>query len=109
MRTPLPSKRRGWLLSFDKKLENQTKGGRDPYSLAGIISGLTIGYVLKTGANWKGPIGDFRLVVDKSKPDSLVSFCTEGVKKISPPQFEVRHANFTPTEDLKIPIIDWGH
>ena len=41
-------------------------------------------YVLATGANWAGPIKDFRLVVDKGEPDSLVSFCATGVKKIGP-------------------------
>ena len=38
-------------------------------------------YVLVTGANWAKPIKDFRLVVDKGEPDSLVSFCATGVKR----------------------------
>ena len=91
-----------WLLSFDKKFELE-KSKHEYY----FAWGTTLGYVLKTGANWKGPIGDFRAVVNKGKPDSLVSFCAEGVKQISPTQFEVRHANFTPTEDLNIFIVDW--
>jgi len=64
-----------------------------------------IGYVLTTGANWAGPIGDFHLTVDKGAPTSLVSFCADGVKKISPTQFEVRHTNFTPNHDLDILIL----
>jgi len=64
-----------------------------------------IDYVLTTGANWKKPIGDFRLVVDKSDTDSLVSFCGDGVRKISPTQFEVRHTNWTPTRELSILIL----
>jgi len=64
-----------------------------------------IAYVLKTGANWAGPIGDFHLTVDKGAPDSLVSFCADGVKKTGPTLFEVRHANFTPTQDLHILIL----
>jgi len=64
-----------------------------------------IAYVLTTGANWAGPIGDFRLTVDKGEPDSLVSFCADGVKKIGPTTFEVRHANFTPTRDLDVLIL----
>jgi hypothetical protein len=31
-----------------------------------------IAYVLKTGANWAGPIGNFNLTIDKGEPDSLV-------------------------------------
>ena len=44
-------------------------------------------------------------IVDKGAPDSLVSFCGDGVKKISPTQFELRHANFTPSRDLNILIL----
>jgi hypothetical protein len=64
-----------------------------------------ISYILTTGANWAAPIGDFHLVVDKGAPDSLVSFCADGVKKIGPTQFEVRHANFTPSRELSILIL----
>lgn len=65
-----------------------------------------IAYVLKTGANWAGPIGDFRLTVDKGDPSALVSFCETGVAKISPTTFEVRKRDFTPARDLDILIID---
>lgn len=64
-----------------------------------------INYVLKTGANWAGPIGDFRLVVDKGAPENLVSFCGNGVKKISPTQFEMRAKNFLPSKDLHVLIL----
>jgi Domain of unknown function (DUF4424) len=64
-------------------------------------------YVLKSGANWKGPIKDFRLVVDKDKPGNLLSFCTTGVKKISPTRFEVRKTNFEPTQDIRILIVEF--
>jgi hypothetical protein len=64
-----------------------------------------IDYVLTTGANWKAPIGDFRMVVDKGSAANIVSFCGEGVRKIGPTQFEVRHTNFTPTRDVAILIL----
>jgi hypothetical protein len=62
-------------------------------------------YILSSGANWKAPIGDFRMVVDKGAAANLVSFCGQGVRKISPTQFEVRHTNFTPTGDVSILIL----
>ena len=65
-----------------------------------------IAYILKSGANWKEPIGDFHLTIDKGKADSLVSFCADGVKKTGPTRFEVRHQNFTPTRDLSILILE---
>jgi hypothetical protein len=64
-----------------------------------------ISYVLKTGANWAGPIKDFRLVVDKGKPDRLVAFCGDNVRKISPTAFEFKATDFTPDKDLKILIV----
>jgi hypothetical protein len=64
-----------------------------------------ITYILKTGANWAGPIKRFRLVVDKGRADRLVSFCLDNVKKISPTAFEVVAPDFTPQRDLKILLI----
>jgi hypothetical protein len=64
-----------------------------------------IAYVLKTGGNWAGPIGDFRMVIDKGDPANLVSFCASGVKKIGPTTFEVRKRNWTPDRDLSILIL----
>ncbi len=62
-------------------------------------------YILATGANWSGPIKNFRLVVDKESPDNLVSFCAQGVKKIAPTQFEISVSQFVPTSNLDILIL----
>lgn len=65
-----------------------------------------IGYRLSPGANWKGPIGRFRLTVDKGTPDRLVSLCMDGLTKISPTRFEVVKTNFEPTRDLDVLFIN---
>jgi hypothetical protein len=65
-----------------------------------------IDYVLSSGGNWKSPIGEFRLVVDKGRADALVSFCMDGVTKISPTAFEVRKTGFRPRQDLSILILE---
>ena len=70
-----------------------------------ILSQWSIEYVLKTGANWAGPIKDFRLVVDKGSPDNLVSFCGQGVRRIGPTQFEMKKPDFTPQQDLAVLIL----
>jgi hypothetical protein len=64
-----------------------------------------IKYILTAGAGGLGPVKDFKLVIDKGKPDRLVSFCLDNVKKISPTAFEVRMKDFTPERDLKILLI----
>jgi hypothetical protein len=64
-----------------------------------------VSYILTTGANWRSPIGDFRLVVDKGEAGHLVSFCGEGVRRLNSTQFEVRHRDWRPTRDLHILIL----
>jgi hypothetical protein len=63
-------------------------------------------YILTTGANWSGPIRDFRLVIDKGAADNIVQFCMrEPIKKIRPTQFEVHVHNFLRTSNLRILFI----
>jgi len=94
---------KAFLTAFDRKWEAR-KNNPDAVM---AYSETWIGYVLSSGRNWRGPIKDFRLVVDKGKPENMVSFCMSGVKKISPTQFEVRKTNFEPKGDLNILIVEW--
>jgi uncharacterized protein DUF4424 len=61
-----------------------------------------IDYILRTGANWSGPIGQFHLTVDKGEPGSLVSFCGQGIKKTSDTKFEMTKTDFSPDGDLAV-------
>jgi len=71
----------------------------------GKLQEKRIAYRLRTGANWAGPIKDFRLVVDRQRADRLVSFCAPSMKPISPTAMEMTAKDFTPDKDLKILII----
>lgn len=64
-----------------------------------------IRYILTTGGNWRAPIGDFRMVIDKGRPDAILSLCAEGVRQIGPTQFEVRHRDWRPNRDLAVLIV----
>jgi hypothetical protein len=67
-----------------------------------------ISYVLKTGANWAGPIKEFKLTIDSGKADRLVSFCPPGnanIRAVSPTISEVSLKDFTPDKDLKVLIV----
>nr|WP_321463112.1 DUF4424 family protein [uncultured Cohaesibacter sp.] len=67
-------------------------------------------YILKTANNWLGPIGDFRLVIDKEKPENLVTLCINGIRKIAPTQFEFRARNYVPDQDIDLMVVempDW--
>ncbi|MDG2003583.1 MAG: DUF4424 family protein [Novosphingobium sp.] len=89
-----------FLNGLDRRLAAKRKPG-----ITAIYTETWLGYVLSSGANWKGPIGDFRLVIDKGSTDNLVSFCMDGVKKIAPTQFEVRKRNFEPQSNLDVLIV----
>ena len=65
-----------------------------------------VDYVLTTGRNWKGPIGQFRLTVDKGRADNIISFCMDGVRKTGPTTFVVEKRDFEPEQDLHILIVE---
>lgn len=67
-----------------------------------------IGYTLSPGANWRGPIGRFRLTVDKGYADRLVSLCMDGLRKISPTRFEVIKTDYEPTHDLDVLFVTFA-
>lgn len=62
-------------------------------------------YVLTTGANWTGSIGEFTLTVDKLDQRNLVSFCGENVRKVGPTTFETKVKDFYPERDLDILLL----
>jgi hypothetical protein len=63
-----------------------------------------ISYVLKTGANWAGPIKTFRLAVDGGK-GHLVSFCHAGQNPAPGSASEFEAKDFVPTQNLKILVV----
>lgn len=70
-----------------------------------MLSYIDIRYILKTGRNWKGPIGKFKLTVDKGAPANLVSFCASGVTKTGPTTFVVEKSNWEPDRDLSVLVL----
>lgn len=70
-----------------------------------LIGERTMGYVLKTGANWAKPIGTFHLTIEKDAPDQLMTLCAEGLKKTGPTRFELTRKDFSPEQDIKIMML----
>lgn len=81
----------------------QAAAKADPQRLDGI-SPIEVSYVLTTGANWKGPIEDFHLTIDKEAPNAILSLCMSGLKKTGAATFETRRKDFTPTEDIRFVV-----
>ncbi|MFD1746660.1 DUF4424 domain-containing protein [Rhizobium helianthi] len=78
------------------KLEKAANSGGAIYTEAWLS------YVLKTGANWSGNIGKFKLTIDKGKPDNYISLCADGIKKTGPTTFVMEKTDFWPQKDLDL-------
>jgi hypothetical protein len=67
---------------------------------AAAVQERRISYVLKTGANWAGPIKSFHLVIDKGS--RLVSYCPGKLSTSAKQALDVTVADFTPDRDIKL-------
>jgi hypothetical protein len=63
-----------------------------------------IAYVLRTANSWAGPIGRFKLTIDKGDARNILSLCADGIKKTGPTTFVMEKTDFTPMQDLQILI-----
>lgn len=82
-----------FLAAVDKLAGNSNKSS---------IQERRISYILSTGANWRGPIKSFKLIIDPGAADRLVSVCTGGLKASTPNALEFTANDFTPNRDLKL-------
>ena len=64
-----------------------------------------IDYVLTTANTWAGPIGEFKLTLDKGNAKNVISLCIDGIKKTGPTTFVSEKKNFTPKDDLSILLV----
>lgn len=73
----------------------------------GYVTGLAynIAYVLRTANSWAGPIGRFRLTLDKGHPDNTLSLCAKGLTKTGPTRFTLEQRDFRPDADLEVLIV----
>ncbi len=87
-----------FLAQLDKRAGNGV-------SNTSMIQERRINYVLKTGANWAGPIRSFKLTIDPGASDRLVSFCPGRLKPAASNALEFTAKDFKPEDDLKILIV----
>ncbi len=111
------------ILRSNKALSSEVEGYRKDYCISDaflaqldaragngeinepMIGEQRINYVLKSGADWAGPIGSFKLTIDPGASDRLVSFCPGQLKPTAPNALEFTAEDFTPEGNLKILII----
>jgi hypothetical protein len=81
----------------------------------GYVTAYTLGYVLKTGANWAGPIGTFHLTLQggqvslPSAPGgevAVMSLCTDlPLRATGKMRFEATVKDYVPKEDLRVLLV----
>ncbi len=86
----------------DEAFERAAQRTAERYGGAERVQERRLAYVLRTGANWAGPILRFHLTVDKGAPQNLVSLCAPDIRPTSDTRFELNRSNYTPREDLHI-------
>lgn len=64
-----------------------------------------ISYVLRTANSWAGPIGHFKLTLDKGAEENIISLCADGLEKTSPTTFVMEKTDFIPDRDLEILLV----
>ena len=94
---------------YEKELERQyCIDEATSKALARCRMAYHIRYILGTANTWKGPIGRFKLTIDKGHPRNILSLCATGVKKTGPTTFVVEKSDFRPPEELQILIASPG-
>ncbi len=74
---------------IDGAIRRAFLSGKHPYEM------YTVTHLAPSGG-WRGPVGRYRLVVDKEHPTDLVAFCPLEARKTSPTRFEWTATNYTP-------------
>lgn len=73
---------------------------------SGMLLARELKYVLVTANNWLGPIGRFRLTIDKGSPRHLVSLCIDRIAKTGPTTFVFEAEDYAPKHDLRILFLE---
>jgi len=62
-------------------------------------------YILRTGNNWKGPIGRFKLTVELRHSFAVLYTCFPGLEDKGGGAYEFSADNYTPTHDLDLLVL----
>lgn len=80
-------------------------GKRLAASGSDTLQGADVQYILTTANNWLGPIGQFRLVVDKGSAGHILSTCWNGLKRLDDRHFVFEARDFQPEGDLRLLLV----
>ena len=95
----------GTWASLDARTAQRKQPGSE--DAGSYLNAYETDYILKTAANWQGPIGRFHMTLDKLKADNIISLCWDGeLKKTGPTTFEFTAQNFAPARDVHMLVLE---
>jgi hypothetical protein len=89
----------------DEFLHKLDRIAGDGQANSAMVQERRVSYVLKTGANWAGPIKQFKLSIDPGGKDRLVSFCAGKLKPSAKDALDYQAADFVPDRDIKLLVV----
>lgn len=69
-----------------------------------LVRRQQIDYVLSTGANWKGPIERFEIVIDTGSPHAVLASCLNKIQQTGPTTYSATYQQYTPRHELHLLI-----
>ncbi len=70
-----------------------------------VYHGGVLRYILSTGANWRGPIGRFKLTIRLDRNDVRLSTCFNGLKRVAAKEYQFEATAYEPISDLTLLFI----
>lgn len=96
-------------MTAERRLIEKHRPSKGAGALRNDISYDSVQYVLKTGANWRGPIGHFELQIDKAGADLISTCAIPGLRlQRAPYGFNAVASDYTPVSDLDILFVSGG-
>ena len=94
--------KRDSLVEIDKMIKDLEETPVEDRPFMGeLVWYRTIGYILKTGNNWNGPIKKFRLEIT-GPPPFILQTCFKGLKRVSESTYLFEAENYEPKENLNL-------
>ena len=74
----------------------------ETFTWSDLIEYKTLGYILKTGQNWKGPIKRFRLKVTSANGPFFLDTCFKGLRRVSDNVYLFEAENYVPDQNIHL-------
>jgi len=98
----------GWEKTLRENFpEGNFVNGTENRSYEDTISTRGLSYILKTGKNWNGRIGKFRLEVNTGNTEAILNTCFEPLERVSNSSYIFEANDYLPNKNIDIIFFNW--